>query len=330
MDHYRLAEAESCAIQIANRSRFGADPVKHFGDLLFIQVAQLEAQHRLSRDYVVGAGFSPDPADGPDLPSGHCGDHLVYFLNESGSRQQSIVALVHGSGPGMIGKAFDGDFGVQNAYDSLDHAYVDLLLLQNGSLLDMEFEVSGDAFRTPIGVAQLVDITTDEFNSFAHGLATLALEVEQLVVGAGAEDVAAYGASFFVLKEDDLERMAQLNSVFIQDLCDLDGSQRTKNAIVVATLGDRINVGADEQRLERSVATRTRTNDVSRRIDVHRESCLAHELHGVFASLAVSFGVGDAADAPFRVLAKVGHCLKALENSLIVDLRSGAGLRGGP
>ena len=61
------------------------------------------------------------------------------------AESKRIVALVHGRGAGVVGKALDRDFRLENTHKSFDYADIDFLLLQPSALLDVQFKVSGDA-----------------------------------------------------------------------------------------------------------------------------------------------------------------------------------------
>src|SRR5258708_7581855 len=145
MNHRWLAEAEARAVELANLLGFPADASEHLVDLAGIQIAQFKTQGHFSWDNVVGARLRLDPSHGADLPAGNAGDDLVHHLNESCARKQSVVPLIHGSGAGMIGKAFDCDFRMQNADDPLYDTDIHLLLLERSALFDVEFEISGNA-----------------------------------------------------------------------------------------------------------------------------------------------------------------------------------------
>src|SRR5215469_4348800 len=235
MTQHRIGEAEASAIQRANLLCLRANAGEHLPDLFLIQVAQLESHHRLARNNVVCSGLHSDPANCPNLASGNAGDHLIHLLDESGRGEQSIMALIHRRCAGMIGEAFNRDIGVQNPDNSFHHSNVDLFLLQISTLLDMQLEISGYAARLALYLREPAQVTADELNAFSYALAALAFDVQQLVVKSVANDVAADGASFFVLKDDYLQRVAQLRAALIQDLSNFNGRKRSNIAIVIAT-----------------------------------------------------------------------------------------------
>src|SRR5205807_5885011 len=234
------------------------------------------------------------PAHRSHLPAGDARDCLVHFFNKLGSREQSIMPLVHGSGSGMVGKAFHSYLRVQNPDDTLHHADVDLLLLQSSTLLNVQFEISGDAAWLPLDRSELAEIAAEKPGSFANGLAALGGQVEQLFLQAKADSVASDGATLFILKNNDLQRMAQSYVVLLEDLGHLNGRKGAYIAIIVAAFRDRVDMGADQQRLERRIAARARAHNISGSVNADIKLRLTHQAHGIFAALAVRFAVGHA------------------------------------
>src|SRR5215471_15188563 len=127
----------------------------------------------------------------------------------------------------------------------------------------MQLEISGYAARLALYLREPAQVTADELNAFSYALAALAFDVQQLVVKSGANDMAADGASFFVLKDDYVQRVAQLRAALIQNLSNFNGRKRSNVAIVIATFRHRINMRPDQQRLERWITAGARANDVS-------------------------------------------------------------------
>src|SRR5438046_2076332 len=65
---------------------------------------------------------------------------------------------------------------------------------------------------------------------------------------------------------------------------------------VVAAFRDRVNMGADQQRLKGSIAARARTHDISGSVNVYIKLRLAHQAHGILSALEVRLAVGHAAN----------------------------------
>src|SRR5262249_53843753 len=137
MTQHRVGKTEASAVESANLRDFRADAIEHLFDLFLVEVAQLKSQNGFSRNHVVCTGLYSDPADGANLASGNARDHLIHLFDESGSREQSIMTLIHRSCASVIGKSFDRDIGVQNSDDTFHHTNVDLLLPQVSALLDV-------------------------------------------------------------------------------------------------------------------------------------------------------------------------------------------------
>jgi hypothetical protein len=301
MYHQRFGEAEGGPIRSTDFFGFRANGFEHLHDLLFVEVAQLESECDFAGDNVVGAGFDLDPAHRSDLAAGDAGDDLVHLLDEAGAGEKSVVALRHGRGAGVIGEAFDRNLRVQDADDALDHADIDLLLLERAALLDVQLEVAGDAAGLALHLRYLRGIAADESDPIADSLATLGDSVEQLFVEAGADGMAADGAALFVLKNDDLQRMTKSDVLLVDNLRDFDGGERSDVAVVIAAFRDRVNVRADDQRLERGVRARARADDVSSGIDGYVKAGLAHQTDCILPALPVGLGICDAAHSALRI-----------------------------
>src|SRR5690349_20791525 len=103
--------------------------------------------------------------------------------------------------------------------------------------------------------------------------------------------MAAYGAALFILKDDDLQGMAESDVLLVENLCDFDGGERSDIAVVVAAFRNRVDVRTDEQRLEGGVGAESRADYISGGIDGDIKAGLAHQSDRkgspVFVSLSV-------------------------------------------
>src|SRR5947199_1587439 len=92
----------------------------------------------------------------------------------------------------------------------------------------------------------------------------------------------------------------------------LDRPERTHVAVVIAALGDRIDVGA-EQNVERPrLRAGSGADDVAGGIDPRVESGLAHEPHREAAAVDVGLAEGNTAHAALRITPearKIGEVL---------------------
>jgi hypothetical protein len=126
----------------------------------------------------------------------------------------------------MIGKARDIDVPPLDADDAFHFADLNLLALQRAALLDVQLEVPGEIAALARDRRQPGGIATQELDAIANRLAARVRQLEILLREFTADDPAAVFAAFFVLPDDDFDRMAQVIS-FAQRLRDLDRAQRT-------------------------------------------------------------------------------------------------------
>ena len=92
-------------------------------------------------------------------------------------------------------------------------------------------------------------------------------------------------ATLFVLEEDDLQRMAKRSVFFVQHLRDFNRRNGADIAVVIAAHWHGINVGTDQQRLQRRLTARACANDVPGGIDVDIEPGFFHQCDGIIAAL---------------------------------------------
>src|SRR5579859_5638653 len=228
------------------------------------------------------------------------------------------MALVHRRGAGMVGKAFDRYIRVQNADNAFHHADVDLLALQRAALLDVQLKISGDAARLPLRGGKTLGIAADKTCAFANGLTAIGNQVQVLLFQTLTERLAADGSAFFILKGDDLKRMAQSDLLVFERLRNFDGRKRAHITIVVAAHGDRINVRADEDRLERRIASRARADNISRDIDMNIEPRRLHQTNSILAALEIGLRIGHAAHAALRISAELQELFQVVMDALSV------------
>src|SRR5512140_809364 len=126
-----------------------------------------------------------------------------------------------------------------------------------------------------------------------------------LLIQAFAQSLAADGAALFILKDDDLKRMAERDLLFFERLSNFNGRERAHVAVIVPAHGNRVNVRADQQGLERWIAARAAADDVSRSVDMNVQAGRFHQTDGIFPSLEIGLRVGNAADAALRVGAEL-------------------------
>src|SRR6478609_23209 len=98
-----------------------------------------------------------------------------------------------------------------------------------------------------------------------------------LLIQAFTQRLAAHGAAFFVLKDDDFKGVAQRDLLFLERLRDLDGGKRTNVAIVVAAHGNGVDMRADKQRLERGVAAGASADNIAGEVNMDIQARSLHQ-----------------------------------------------------
>src|SRR2546428_10919059 len=86
----------------------------------------------------------------------------------------------------------------------------------------------------------------------------------------------------------------------------LDRPERTHVAVVIAALGDRIDVGAEQNGGRPRLRAGSGADDVAGGIDPRVEARLTHQLHREGPPLDVGLAEGDPAHAALRVSAEAG------------------------
>lgn len=122
---------------------------------------------------------------------------------------------------------------------------------------------------------------------------------------ASAQRLAARGSTFFILEDDDLKRVTKRDGPITERLGDFDGGKRAHVAVIVAAHGNRVDMRADQNWLQRRVAAGTPADDISRDINMHFKSRRLHQTDGILSALQIGFRVGNTADATLRVGAKL-------------------------
>ena len=124
--------------------------------------------------------------------------------------------------------------------------------------------------------------------------------VEVAVLQHADRELAADRAPFFVLPDHHLERMTEADRLLAERLRDFDGGERADGAVVVAAVGDRVDVRPDEDRGQGRIASFDPREDVAGCIEPRREPRLSEEIERERPAAEVGLGVGDTVDAAGR------------------------------
>src|SRR5216684_3311230 len=305
MGHHRIAETESRLVEPADIRGFGSNPAEQIDNFALVEVAQFKTQRRSSRNHVVSARLGPDPAHGSDLAAGNAGYDGVDPVDESGGGKQCVAALIHRSRARMVGEPLDGHFGMKNSNNALDHADVDFLLLQRAALFDVKFKIAGNASGFAHRLREPADIAADTAGSRADGLAALRHQPQNLFVETEADGMAAHRSALFVLKDDDFQRMPELNALLPEDLRNFNRGHRAHVAVVIPAFGHGIDVGTDQDRLQRRIGSGPPPDEIAGEIGTDLEPCLAHQLQRVLSRLEIGLTVSHPAYSALRILSEL-------------------------
>src|SRR6185503_9689344 len=160
------------------------------------------------------------------------------------------------------GEAVNLDLVLVNADYAFDHSDWDAGLIESATLLDVQLQITMDGAGGHSRFSQLYRIAANLAQVIGQGDAVVHLrQVRWLQVAGGG--TAAHGQGFLVRPDDDLKRMPRCDAMFFQGTHGFDGGHGTQVAVEVASAGDGINMGAEENRLERPVAALAPAQDVS-------------------------------------------------------------------
>src|SRR6266850_3527441 len=154
----------------SNLLSFGIDPFVEHLNLRRVEISQFKTQNDLAGNHIRCSGQCLDSSHSPNLPSGNTGDNAIHSFDKFSCRKERVLATIHRSSARVIGKAFDGYVPPVYSHNSFDHTDVDLPSFKNPTLLDMEFEISGDLTALAPDARQLSRISADKADSFANSL----------------------------------------------------------------------------------------------------------------------------------------------------------------
>jgi hypothetical protein len=291
-------------------------------DLLHRQVANFQTHYHPAGNDVWGTRLSRDLPHRTYLPAGGGGHHPVDGHDQPRGRQQRVLPPVHRGGAGVVGKALEGHLPPFDADDPLDDANLDAVAVEHRPLLDVELEIDLDITKVSPGSVQTIRVATDIANPLTDGLATVADHLEGLLREVSDHRAAADQTALLVRKDHHLQRVTGDYIGFVQDLSTLDGGDDADITIVVAALGDRVDVRAKQDDRQIRFSARLATEDVSPLIHPHLQTGLSHERHDVLPTLEVGFTKSNARDPSLGVGPNTGKLLDPRLDPVGIDAQS--------
>src|SRR5215475_1761063 len=111
-------------------------------ELRLIGVAQVDGQHRTFRDHIHEIRIELDAADRALLIAADLLCQAMHQRDDLARDQRRIVPQMHRRRAGMAGAAGDGDLGPDQSGDTFDRSDGAVFVLEDRTLLDVQFEVS--------------------------------------------------------------------------------------------------------------------------------------------------------------------------------------------
>jgi len=226
---------------------------EHLRENLRVEVALIEggfaAAHHRSDD--AGEGFhAAHGADGVGMLARDMAD----FEGEFGGGRQRVTTILHGCGAGMRFLTVEGD---EVALDSLSAKHSGerkIETLEDGALLDVEFEIRGGVLAFLGGFGEPVDLDAAaaqrvfEFDAIAIGADAVRRNRMCTRKGGRAEQATAEARAFFVGPVDDTNGDGRLAVEFVVESAkNLEGGNDVERAVEPATIGHGIEVATDEK-----------------------------------------------------------------------------------
>src|SRR5262245_18672188 len=156
---------EACEAAGRDRyARFAGEPSKRAGklplrglELVLIGVALVEGQHRAFRDHIHEIRIELDAADRALLMAADLLCQAMHQRDDLARDQRRIVPQMHWRRAGMARAAGDGDLDPGQPGDAFDRSDGAVFVLEDRTLLDVQFEVSMEAEPAGFGAAVVVD-----------------------------------------------------------------------------------------------------------------------------------------------------------------------------
>jgi hypothetical protein len=219
----------------------------------------------------------------------------------------------------MIGRTFHLDIPPPDSHDTLHDPDRDALPLQDPSLFDVQFQISGKLPGLTPGLLKAIRIAPDSPDALGYGEPALAAFGKHFRTKGPDQSPASDKPPLLVGKNPYLKGMFELDSALRKGVHDLDGGHHTHRAIESPTFRHRIDMRAKRDRPARGIAARIPADDIARRIYAHAHAGPAHEVHHKSAPRPIGIRIGNPTDASGRRAPDLGQRLQVLPQTSAVD-----------
>jgi hypothetical protein len=244
-------------------------------------------------DHVEAARLDRDDSD----VGGHvlAGARLLPQLqHDARGAGEGVAAPVHRGRARVVGRTQELHAEAEQPGDRRDDAQVLPALLENGALLDVEFEVGADSVDSA-RLGQAVEVEAGARHRIGDAAAPPVLEVELAAEGPAAEHPGLEAAALLVVEGHDPEGPPRLDPFRPQGADGCEGSQHAERAVVAAAARHRVEVRADEHRLP--LPRVPAAEDVACRVELGFQAEVLEPAHEPVVRLRELWGPREAGDA---------------------------------
>ena len=224
-------------------------------------------------------------------------------------RRQRVLAPAHRHCPCMAREPGDAYVEPRRAGNGGDDADRESLVQQDGTLLDVRFDVGDDIFSAPVDVAPAIGVAAEGRDRLPHRDAIVVGLVEPRRVelaghGLAADQRRAEAHAFLVAEADDLERVGQPDVAVVEILDARDCGDDAEQAVVLTGIAHAVLVGSghDDRRIR--VGGFVAADDIAERVEIGVHAGTAHQAKQKVAGLLVLVAEIGARDAR-RVLGEL-------------------------
>src|SRR5206468_4172312 len=196
--------------------------------------------------------------------------------------------------------------------DPFDDPDIDAALVEHATLLDVQLNISGDGAWSVARLGDARRIAANAADLLGEHHAVAPRPVDFIPWQVTNEAAAAGEAALLIAPDHHMQRMTIAVVALGEDVCYLDGRTGSDIAVVVAALGDGIDVRAEEDGERGGSRTGSHAEGVADRIDTDRQTRFPHQVHHEAATGDVGIAERHAAHTALRicpVLRKIGEML---------------------